>query len=227
MGAEERGRFVLDLFDRYYGRVYCFARRSVDAPTADDVTQEVFARLLDTPEVERKPIGVSYLLKVAENIIRRRHRRERRFAEIAATLNTPANAAEAANTAEVGPVAATAGPGPDGVASALVAASPLTAAAGTEPTPGRSAGERTARPGPERLRRLSRGEADAVDLIVCRGLSYQQAAASLGVNITAVNNWKHRGLQRLRQHTPAPGAEPVSRAEPALERRATPGRSAG
>ncbi len=224
MGAEERGRFVLDLFDRYYGRVYCFARRSVDAPTADDVTQEVFARLLDTPEVERKPIGVSYLLKVAENIIRRRHRRERRFAEIAASLNAPANAAEAAPAAEAGAVAATGGPG---VASALVASSSHAAPAGPEPAPGRSAGERTARPGTERLRRLSRGEADAVDLIVCRGLSYQQAAASLGVNITAVNNWKHRGLQRLRQHTPAPGAEPVSRAEPALERRAAPGRSAG
>ncbi|MBT5382261.1 MAG: RNA polymerase sigma factor, partial [Phycisphaerae bacterium] len=38
----------------------------------------------------------------------------------------------------------------------------------------------------------------AVRLVVCNGLSYQEAAESLGVPVSTVNNWKYRGLQRLK-----------------------------
>jgi DNA-directed RNA polymerase specialized sigma24 family protein len=33
----------------------------------------------------------------------------------------------------------------------------------------------------------------------CRGLSYEQAARSLGVNVSTINNWKHRGVRKLKQ----------------------------
>ena len=44
--VRDRSALVLDLFERYYDRVYLFARRSVDASAAEDIAQEVFARLL-------------------------------------------------------------------------------------------------------------------------------------------------------------------------------------
>ena len=49
--AGKRSAIVLDLFDRYYERVHAFARRSVDANVAEDVTQEAFTRLLQHPRV--------------------------------------------------------------------------------------------------------------------------------------------------------------------------------
>ena len=42
--------------------------------------------------------------------------------------------------------------------------------------------------------RLATDERDAVRLIVCEGRSYAEAAKSLGVSVTTINNWKHRGL---------------------------------
>ena len=164
MGPESRDELVLRLFERYYERVYCFARRSVDASLAEDIAQEVFTRLLDHEGIERKTISVSYLIKIADNLIKRRYRRRQRQE---AFLDERRAAAGAENT----------------------------------PVPGRIDQERS-RAG-ERvppLRELSGTEEDAVRLIVCRGLSYEQAARSLGVKVTSVNNWKYRGIQRLRQH---------------------------
>jgi DNA-binding CsgD family transcriptional regulator len=48
------------------------------------------------------------------------------------------------------------------------------------------------------LATLTDNEQAAIRLIVCRGLSYEQAARSLGVNITTINNWKHRGVRKLK-----------------------------
>ena len=50
----------------------------------------------------------------------------------------------------------------------------------------------------EQMERLAPCDRDAVRLVVCNGLSYQEAAASLGVPISTVNNWKYRGLQKLK-----------------------------
>jgi RNA polymerase sigma factor (sigma-70 family) len=46
---------------------------------------------------------------------------------------------------------------------------------------------------------LTDNEQAAIRLIVCRGLSYEQAARSLGVNVSTINNWKHRGVRKLKQ----------------------------
>jgi DNA-directed RNA polymerase specialized sigma24 family protein len=46
---------------------------------------------------------------------------------------------------------------------------------------------------------LTDNEQAAVRLIICRGLSYEQAARSLGVNVSTINNWKHRGVNKLRR----------------------------
>ena len=46
---------------------------------------------------------------------------------------------------------------------------------------------------------LTNNEQAAIRLIICRGLSYEQAAQSLGVNVSTINNWKHRGVNKLRR----------------------------
>lgn len=46
---------------------------------------------------------------------------------------------------------------------------------------------------------LSERERDAVDLIVCRGLSYREAAESMGAKVSDVNNWRYRGVERMRR----------------------------
>jgi hypothetical protein len=45
---------------------------------------------------------------------------------------------------------------------------------------------------------LGKDEQDAIRLIVCEGKSYQHAAEALGVSVTTINNWKHRGIVKLR-----------------------------
>ena len=46
---------------------------------------------------------------------------------------------------------------------------------------------------------LAKDEQDAIRLIVCEGKSYQHAAEALGVSVTTINNWKHRGIVKLRR----------------------------
>ena len=50
----------------------------------------------------------------------------------------------------------------------------------------------------EAMRTLKPEERDALDLIVCRGMSYEQAARSLDTSVTTINNHKYRGLQKLK-----------------------------
>jgi|GEM_PF-4308046 len=47
---------------------------------------------------------------------------------------------------------------------------------------------------------LTNKEQSAIKLIVCRGLSHQQAARAIGVSVTTITNWKHRGVKKLKQH---------------------------
>jgi RNA polymerase sigma factor (sigma-70 family) len=56
-----------------------------------------------------------------------------------------------------------------------------------------------------RLDALSPREREAVQLVVCNGLSYQEAAESLGVPVSTVNNWKYRGIQKLKEMNEADG----------------------
>ena len=62
--SSKRADIVLDLFDRYYDRVYAFARKSAEASVAEDATQEAFVRLLQHPRLEELEISISYLLKI-------------------------------------------------------------------------------------------------------------------------------------------------------------------
>ena len=50
----------------------------------------------------------------------------------------------------------------------------------------------------EAFTRLAGDERDAIRMVVFEGLSYAEAARSLGVSVTTINNWKHRGLEKLR-----------------------------
>lgn len=165
MSSESQALRVLNLFEKYYDRVYCFARRSVDAQTAEDVAQDVFVRLLDVSDLESRVIESSYLIKIADNLLKRRFRKLQQFYRHAAQERE-----------KLGNGARSVQPGNRKVD---VSDSELA----------------------ESLRGLSAREQDAVRLIILRGLSYDEAAASLGVNSSSVNNWKFRGLQRLKQHS--------------------------
>lgn len=160
MASDPRVRIVLDLFEAHYERVYRFARRSVDAATAEDIAQDVFTRLLRLDNLHERDIHPSYLLKIAENLIRRRYSREKRFAENARAI-----------------AATFVGRDHDGDRNPE-----------SKDNPARRA-----------VTRLGDHERQAVELTVCRGLSYRQAALSMGVKVSDVNNWRYRGMERVRQ----------------------------
>ena len=52
----------------------------------------------------------------------------------------------------------------------------------------------------EVMKELTANERSAITLIVCQGLSYEAASMTLGVSVTTINNWKHRGVRKLKQH---------------------------
>ena len=74
-----RANIVLDLFEQYYHRVYCFSRRSLPADAAEDIAQEVFTRLLKLERLPELTVNVSYLIKIADNLIKRRYNKNQRF----------------------------------------------------------------------------------------------------------------------------------------------------
>ena len=80
--THQRAERVLGLFDLYYERVYGFLRKSTTPDVAEDLAQEVFLRLLQHPELDRLTISISYLLKIAHNLLRRRYARASRLREL-------------------------------------------------------------------------------------------------------------------------------------------------
>ena len=165
MAEGKRAGLVLELFESYYERVFRFARRTLDASAAEDIAQEVFVRLLNCEGLETKSIGASYLIKIADNLIKRRYRQAQRRERMLEEHRR-------------------------GV--------------GRQVVPGGDAGlGRLEQSEMKRLcqasyTRLGEREKDAVRFIVGGDLTYQNAASSLGVNVTAVNNWKYRGIQRIK-----------------------------
>ncbi len=174
----ERATLVLDLFDRYYERVYAFLRKSTTPDVAEDLAQEVFLRLLQHPDLERLTISISYLLKIAHNLLRRRYARAARLREL---LEERARADDS-----------------------LDAYTP-----GARRTPEKS--EVTPDILETALGLLGKDEQDAIRLIVCEGKSYQHAAEALGVSVTTINNWKHRGIVKLRGMVSGQHATPAQR----------------
>lgn len=166
--THDRATLVLDLFDQYYERVYAFLRKSTTPDVAEDLSQEVFVRLLQHPELERLTISISYLLKIAHNLLRRRYARAARLRELLEERVVMDGGDEAARArARVRSDASQADLGSDVLETALGL--------------------------------LGKDEQDAVRLIVCEGKSYQHAAEALGVSVTTINNWKHRGIMKLRR----------------------------
>lgn len=183
MATPRQCEIVQELFESCFERVYGFVRKTADPETAEEVTQDVFARLLFVQDFETKEVSVSYLIKIADNLLKRRYRRQERWTKIGECLGREVNPEQGATTAHQNPE----------VDDARVTAA---------------------------MDRLSHDERAAVRLIVCEGLSYEDAARSLGVEVSTINNWKHRGIQKLKQHV---GAERSSGSRPD----ATPGSGAG
>lgn len=176
---------VLRLFEDHFDRVYRFVRRSTDPATAEEVAQDVFIKLLSRGNLEKKPISVSYLIKVADNMLKRRHRNGQRARLFREKL-----------------------------------ARGLPGAVAPPEAPEQAHGDVL-----DAFGRLSREEQEAVRLIVCEGLSYRDAAASMGVRVSTINNWKHRGIQRLKEHTAA--NESAGRRGPGDSHRGLRGKGSG
>ena len=159
--TQSRANLVLQLFEDYYTRVFCFARKSIPAEQAEDVAQEVFTRMLQLEHLERIDISISYLIKTADNLIKRRWNRGQRFNRYVKTVQAD----------------------------------------------GRMPGHRDSKTPVcdetrvdlnSRMERLTTAERDTVNMVICQGLSYQEAAAAMGVPVSTINNWKYRGLQKLK-----------------------------
>jgi RNA polymerase sigma-70 factor (ECF subfamily) len=171
-----RSQIVGDLYASAYHRVFAFARRLVCDEEAEEIAHESFVRLLRVRNLERMTVSVAYLLRIAENLIRRRHGRAQRYREVLERSGRMGPDREVHIECSV-------------VASArggCGASSSMSAWAD-----------------PERLQsvlcRLTPSEQSAIRLIVCEGLDYQAAARSLGVPVSTINNWKHRALAKLKQ----------------------------
>ena len=163
--TQQRTDLVLDLFDKYYDRVYAFLRKSATPDVGEDLAQEVFLRLLQHPELERLEISISYLLKIAHNLLRRRYARASRLREL---LEERVHR-EGMTGFEPGQRPSLT---PEPLSNNILEAA---------------------------LGLLSCDEQDSIRLIVCEGKSYQHAAEALGVSVTTINNWKHRGIIKLRK----------------------------
>lgn len=160
-----RANLVLELFDAYYKRVYCFTRKSLAPSAAEDIAQEVFTRLLTVNALEEKTISSSYLIKIADNLIKRRYNKDQRKNQYIDSQREDAVRDLRMNHKNE----------PQWSSSEISQALSL----------------------------LPTHERDAVRLVVCEGLSYEEASASLGVPVSTVNNWKYRGINKLKQHAEA------------------------
>jgi len=160
-----RANLILELFDAYYKRVYCFTRKSLAPSAAEDIAQEVFTRLLTVNALEEKTITSSYLIKIADNLIKRRYNKAQRKNQYIDSQREEAIRDLRKNQSQE----------PQWSSSEITTA----------------------------LSMLPTHERDAVRLVVCEGLSYEEASASLGVPVSTVNNWKYRGINKLKQHAEA------------------------
>ena len=166
---ETREDFVMRLFEAYYNRVFAFTRKCAPLDVSEDVTQEVFVRLLQHPRLGELDLSVSYLIKVAHNLLRRRHARSTRLRELLETAVTDDHIQRH---------------GRQGMKSRT-------------PVEDRKNDVKI----DDALQQLSDDERDAIRMIVQDGKSYTQAAEALGVTVTTINNWKHRGLVKLKKLT--------------------------
>lgn len=160
--STDRANLVLELFEAYYKRVYCFSRKSLAPSAAEDIAQEVFTRLLQVRALEEKTITSSYLIKIADNLIKRGYNKNQRKNRYIDSQREEA----------------------------------IRDVRRHKPTDAKWSNHEIT----EALASLPTHERDAVRLVVCEGLSYEEASASLGVPVSTVNNWKYRGVNKLKEH---------------------------
>jgi len=170
-----RSRIVGELYKSSYHRVYGFARRLVSDDDAEEITHEAYVRLLRVRNLETMSVSVAYLLRIVENIIRRRYGRAQRYHQILELSGRVAQVREAEFDAPSGSGLSLRGVGHAGFR-------------GHDDERMRAA-----------LGQLTPSEQSVVRLIVCEGLDYQAAAISLDVPISTITNWKHRALVKLKQ----------------------------
>ena len=166
-----RSRIAGELYKSSYHRVYGFARRLVCEEEAEEISHEAFVRLLRVRNLERMTISVAYLLRIAENLIRRRHGRAQRYREVLEHSGRMVPEIESFD-----PRAAAAARGRLAIGSTSIDSESIHTV----------------------LCKLTPSEQSAIRLIVCEGLDYQAAARSLGVPVSTINNWKHRALIKLK-----------------------------
>ena len=164
---ETRENFVMRLFEAYYTRVFAFTRKCAPQDVSEDVTQEVFVRLLQHPRLEQMDLSVSYLIKVAHNLLRRRHARSTRLRELLETA----------------------------VTDDIVQRHGRQGARSMTPVEDQTRNFQLN----DAMDQLSMDERDAIRMIIQDGKSYTHAAEALGVTVTTINNWKHRGVKKLRR----------------------------
>lgn len=163
------------LFDRHSRSVYnhCF-RRTADWSAAEDLTSVVFLeawRRHRSVRPDRDSV-LPWLLGVANNVLRSRHRSLRRHRAALARLPSPATTPDPA-----------------------------------EDVAGRIDDERRMRRVLEQIKRLSRADQDVLSLCVWSGLSYEDAAAAMGVPVGTVRSRLSRARARLAKLA-GPAAEP-------------------
>jgi RNA polymerase sigma factor (sigma-70 family) len=166
---------VGELYKSFYHRVFCFARRSVCDEEAEEIAHEAFIRLLRVRNLERMSISVAYLLRIAENLLKRRHERALRYRRVLEQSGIVAGLVETGEQRGESPTGSWTGE--HARQDLWVDSARLESVLG----------------------QLTQEEQAAVRLIVCEGLDYQAAARSLGVPVSTINNWKHRGLSKLKQ----------------------------
>ena len=169
-----RNAIVIELFESHHDRVFAFLRRLTTRERAEDLTQEVFFRLYRVKNLESREISVSYLFRIGENLVRKGYHREQRHRRASEELRNRAIFQTGVETDAESP---SLDQSKGRSVMAFVGSGALQGA----------------------MALLTNNEQAAVRLIVCRGLSYEQAACSLGVSTSTINNWKHRGVRKLRK----------------------------
>lgn len=165
-----RANRVLSLFKTYERRVYSFARQSLPPTQAEDVVQEVFVRLLEHPKLEQLEISAAYVIKIADNLIKRNYLRARKLREVQDRLVQGMRM----------------GRDDDELVQ-------ITSRTNTASDARREAIEQA-------YERLNDREQAALRFIVVQDLTYQDAANAMGVPVTTVNNWKHRAVTKARNY---------------------------
>ena len=169
--SDVRTRIVRELYLAHHGQIVSFLRRLTTADQAEDYAQEVFFRLFQVKNLETREIGVSYLFRIGENLVRKAYRKDLRRRKADHELRNRSIIRD-----DVDQDGSALGESHRGTEIKAVTHTMLQRA----------------------LECLTDREEAAVRLIVCRGLSYEEAASALGVNVTTINNWKHRGVKKLR-----------------------------